>query len=247
MFDKAYLRAISRSVPIVDTNYNPNDAVTYRRHLNPDTERLVVIFPHWHGGGKPYEILARRFVKKGWSVLLYNFHDQILSAEDEKVEKSFDVIKQSVTRDLRELRQKHSYKTIHFSGISLGNVPLTMVAGEFRDFDSATLVVPGDNLALDMWHSMATQNIKKVLVNKHVNLKKLEKEWIKETPGDYVAYFAGKPVRICVSLADKVIRTPYQKHMIKIMSEAGARETVAIWRIGHVLSIARYCLIDRLP
>ncbi|MBI2589036.1 hypothetical protein HYW35_02435 [Candidatus Saccharibacteria bacterium] len=248
MFDWLYFHATHFKKHPLDSHYEPKQAITKRYFVShPSNQKLAVIFPNWHPSGKIYKVLRKRLHRRGWTVLYYEFHSQILMANEQLVIRSMQHIQKTVAAELCELSDKNRYRNIHLIGLSLGNVPLTMVSDNFSDFSGATLVVPGDDLAVDTWHSNVTQDIRKSFEDNHVGITKLDTDWKNEAPRDYVRNFTNKPVTIFMSLNDKVIRTRYQRKMVELITKSRARVDLKTSRLGHVLTIVRFCLAGPLP
>lgn len=247
MFDKLYYYATRIRKRSLDKSYTPDKAIIERTFVNTKAQKLVVIFPNWHDGGLLYSLLIKRLVKRGWSVLHYHFHPQILASDEEQVVKSFEYIQEKVATELDELLKSHHYSHIHLIGISLGNVSMAMVTDKFPKFDSTTLVLSGDDLAVDMWQGFMTQNLRKAFETGRIGITRLDKDWSGEVPKMYAKNFAGKKVTQIISLNDKVIRTRYQRIMEQALRNSGADLSVITTRLGHVLTIARFCLFGPIP
>lgn len=248
MFDRLYFNLEKRKQHKKDkSSFQPDHSVKSKEIITGDDNRLVVIFPHWHGRGWLYKILCSRLVRKGWSILLYDFDDRILSSDDKAVKKAFDNLATTVSKDINRIAKDKRYKEIHLMGLSLGNVPLMMSTPLVKAFHGATLVLPGDDLAIDMWHGMVTQNLKYIYQKKHIGLEKLDREWAAETPYKYLPYLSGKNIHIFISKSDKIIRSDYQKRMADLLIKTESTAKVSVWHIGHALSLARYCLFGPLP
>src|ERR1700733_8690445 len=127
MIDSLLYHLNRRKYLLIDPNYKPENAVLGRDIIKPHRERLVVLFPPWHGDGRVYRRLVQRLSKKGWGVVAYHFNKQILEAEDHIVVESYRQIQKQVVEDL-ELIVKDSHKEVRFIGLSLGNLALVLVA-----------------------------------------------------------------------------------------------------------------------
>src|SRR3989344_5510721 len=125
MVDLIYNIYSRRKDKPLDPNYKPHSAIIRRSLLNRHSDKLAVIFPGWHTHDFPTSILSRRLIKQGWAVLVYDFHDQILETDEDMVVESFRYIRDSIASELKKLEAR--YKQIHFIGISLGNVALSLV------------------------------------------------------------------------------------------------------------------------
>lgn len=246
MIDALYARySLKKEVPL-SAGYKASDAILGKQLINPNSAKLAVILPGWHNHpqGFPINKLTKRLAKNGWAVLVYDFHDQILEPDENLVVESFSYIRQSVAKDIERLAEKQKYTQIHLIGISLGTVPWALIADTFTDFTSATVVLGGDDLAIDMWHGIRTQHYRHEFEKLHVGIRKLDEEWQGIAPVNHLKHFAGKKVKVVMSLNDKFILTQYQKKLIDRLSRNGATVSVKNSRFGHALTIVRFCLFD---
>lgn len=245
MIDALYARWSRRKDIPVDPNYKPKNSIKHRKLINGHADKLVVIFPSWHTHNFPINTLAKRLKRKGWAVLLYDFHDQIMEPDEHIVVESFRYIRDSIADDVKKLEKQRGYKQIHFIGISLGNVPLTLVSDKFPGFSSATIVVGGDDLAIDMWYGLRTSSYREAFQKMHIGIRELDKEWQIVAPKNHVRHFAHKKIKIFISLHDKFVGTEYQKKLAEKILETGAEVNLKKSRLGHTLSIIRFCLFER--
>lgn len=245
MFDAIYASYSRKKDKLLDPQYKPSDSIKSKKLLNRNADKLAVIFPSWHTHNFPVNILAKRLKKKGWAVLLYDFHDQIMESDEDIVVNSFRYIRDSVANELKELEKRRNYKQIHFIGISLGNVPLTLVTDKFPNFSSATIVVGGDDLAIDMWHGLRTSGYRDAFLKMHIGIRKLDKEWQVVSPINHVRHFAHKKIKIYISLHDKFVGTEYQKKLAEKIQQTGGEVKIKKSHLGHTLSIVRFCLFEK--
>lgn len=230
---------------IIDPNYRPEQAVIGKELINSHQSRLMVLFPPWHGGGWFYARLIDRLSKKGWAVLAYRFNAQILEAEDKAVIESFRHIKRVIVADLETLPAAR-YHEIRLVGLSLGNVALAMVADGFAKFNSATIVVGGDDLAVDSWHSIRAIDIRRRFEREHIGITKLGKDWECIAPKNHVKNFLGKPVKLVISSRDRIILTKYQYSLARAIEAAGGFVSIKKSRVGHIPTTILFCLFGRL-
>jgi len=244
MVDSLYARYAKLRDRPLDKEYRPQDSIRGRILLNEHSDKLAVIFPGWHTHKFPVNRLAKRLVKKGWAVLLYDFHDQIIEPSDEIVEKSFRYVRDQISKELLDLNKKHEYQQIHFIGISLGNVSMALVAEGFTVFNSATFVVGGEDLAVDMWHGLRTLYLRDEFKKAHIGLRRLDKDWKDEAPMNHARRFAKKKIKFVMSKSDKFILPRYQIKLLEDIKNVGAEVELKTRRTGHLVTIVRYCLFD---
>lgn len=244
MIDALYARWSRKKDILVDPNYKPQNSIKHKRLLNSYADKLVVIFPSWHTHNFPINILSKRLAKKGWAVLAYDFHDQIIEPNEDMVADSFRFIRDTIASEIQNLTNKYKYQQIHLIGISLGNVPLALVADKLQNFTGATIVVGGDDLAIDMWYGLRTQNYRRAFEKLHISLRKLDNEWLEIAPANHVKSFANKKVKFVISLNDEFVMTKYQKKLADKIAETGADLTIIPKRFGHTVSIIWFCLFE---
>lgn len=233
---------VSRKDTVINPDFKPKDAIRSRKLLGGNQEKLVVIFPAWGAKGLLFEKLKKRYLKDGWAVLAYQFHDQLLEAQDETVVESFFYIQKTIANDLEKLQSKDNYKEIKFVGISLGNVAMNMVADRFHKFNEATVVVGGDDLAKDMWYGFRTSDIRQGFERQHISIKMLGKHWNKIAPKNHVRGFSGKKVIFLLAKNDMMILPKYQYSLANAVKEAGGEVAVKSTRFGHAVTIFRFCI-----
>lgn len=247
MIDSILIRRAYKNPRPVDITYKPEDSIVSKKFIDSKNHKLAVIFPGWHTHNFPVNILAKRLAKRGWSVLYYDFHDQILEPNDWTVKRSFDYIRDQITSDIESIVHQRAYRQIHFIGISLGSVPLGMVADKFKKFSSVTWVVGGEDLAIDMWHGLRTQDLRRDFEQVRIGLKKLAKDWDNLGPDHHLKCFKNKSVRLVVSKTDIVILAKYQYKLAEELNKIGAQTKINKRYTGHFMTILRYCLFSRLP
>ena len=244
MIDRLYAIYSYRKEKPLDPGYQATQAIRARKFLDSGNDRLVVIFPGWHTHNFPVNILAKRLVRKGWSVLVYDYHDQILEPEEKVVVESLRFLRDSACNDIKELVTKKPYRQLHFISISLGGVPLALVCDKFKHFTGVTAVVGGDDLAVDMWHGARTQHYRTAFEKMHIGIRRLAKEWDAIGPDHHLRHFKNKPVKLIISMHDTFIPTKYQNKLAGELSDAGAKVSIRHRRTGHLVTIVRFCLFD---
>ena len=225
-----------------DSNYNPSMAIESSKITNEASPVLTVLFPPWRGGEGAYDLLAKRLVKSGSAVLNYRFHRQILEANTSRVLESFSYIQESVVGDIKKLMDAHSYDKVNFIASSLGNVSMAKVAKEFKDFDTATMIVAGSNLARCTWEGSRTRAIRQAFEDQGIDEDALDAAWATIAPKSAASAFAGKSVRMIVSGTDSIIPSTYQQEMVEAVSPYAKELNIARTNTGHIATVARYCM-----
>lgn len=203
---------------------------------------MTVIFPPWHGGSKAIDILANRITKTGSAVLTFDFHDQILEPNVERVQRSFEHISNLASTAIRSLQKEFDYEHISLLGLSLGTASMALTAEALGNFDSATFVVGSSNLARSMWEGRRTQAIRKDLENQGCTADDLDEAWQNLAPQNHAHAFAGKDVRMILSRNDAIVPTYYQRELVNKFTNAGANVSGTFGRLGHYATAVNFCL-----
>jgi predicted peptidase len=231
MIDQWRVRRESNDMP--DPGYTPDHVMTDKALFNADASSLAVVFPIWHGGGIYHQTLVERLARQGVGVLDYKLHDQIIEPNIERVLESYSHLQAAMAEDLHRLHEEYNYRRIHFTGLSLGNVALSLVAQEFPNFTSATMVTPGSNLARSLWEGIRTQSIRRELSDQGYTAEELDEAWQPLAPKNYAGLFKDKAVNIVISTRDKVIPSVYQIEMLNALKKADAQLSTRLTSKGH--------------
>lgn len=225
---------------VLDPNYTPDQVITNRTLTKADASRLAVVFPIWHGGGRFHQALLDRLDRQGVGVLDYKFHDQIIEPNIERVLGSYAHLQATMAEDLHQLRDEFKYQKIHFTGLSLGNVAMSLVAKDFPDFTSATFVAAGSNLGRALWEGIRTQSIKRGLAEQGCTVDELDEAWRILAPMNYARQFKDKTVNAVISTRDRIIPTAYQKEMLAALENAGTKVSKRKTTKGHYYTVGTY-------
>ena len=228
-------------------DYTAAQAIRSKELVNPSGRHLTVLFPPWRGGEGAYDVLTRRLQRNGSAVLRYNLHPQILEPNADRVLASFAGIRDGVAEAVAKLQSSDRYAGTHLVAASLGGVSLGLVARQLADFTSATLVVPGSDLATGMWAGSRTRHIRQELERQGLNKEQLAARWADLAPAQAAPSFAGKEVRIITSTTDTIIPAWSQVEMVAAVRSYAPNTQVDTTRMGHIVSVARFCIAGPLP
>ncbi len=243
MFDKIYNRNAADTEVLYRPDYNPAHVVTASRLLNPDGQYLVAMFPPWHGGGRAYELLAKRLVNRDKAVFWLEFDDQILTHDADQVLQSFSQVQSQVANTLHGLADSGRYDRISLFAASLGTPSLAMTASVFNQFESAVMITPGSNLARCMWHGVRTRRVRQELEARGETLSHIDELWQPIAPVNHMEALRGKDVSVIVSDADKMIPTRYQNEYVEALVADGVSPSVYRSKCDHYGTIGRYCML----
>jgi pimeloyl-ACP methyl ester carboxylesterase len=222
-------------------SYTAEQAVVSSKLINETAPELMVIFRPWHGGGRVVGSLIKHLSTRA-AVLDYEFHDQIIEPNIERVPESFQTIGEKVSEDLDRLVAEYDYHAIHLVGMSLGSVALALAAKNYPDFSSSTLVVAGDNLATLMWEGARTRAIQQAFIEQGITKLTLDKAWQSIAPKNQAGAFKGKKVKMVISKKDRLLPTAGQFNLRDSLRMAGADVSCIYSSLGHSATISRFCL-----
>lgn len=223
--------------------YRPDMAFTLPSPLNPEADRLAVIFGPWNGGGRVVEAFASRLAFKGYAVQTILMHNKVLSANTSQVAESFACIRQSLAPALDRQIESRRYRQLWGVGISLGNVALSAVASDIsHSFDRVSMAVPGASLARSVWYGQRTQDLRLAIEANGQNLADLEASWADIEPVTHVEAFSNVPLKMLISNNDSIIPTAEQEALRNALDEAGANLTANYTPAGHYMAVGQFCL-----
>lgn len=231
---------------IFTASYRPEQAVTSRKFVNESGNNLHVLFPPWHGGGKPYEKLIERLASRGDAVLAYYFHDELLKPDIHIVQASYAYLQDVVSTELSAIVSSHDYRKVHLVALSLGNPALATVTAKFSAFDSVSLICTASSLARSMWFGSRTQHIKESLEHSGLCLADIEDAWQDIAPSTHLNALLDKEVSIVVSTTDRVIPTRFQMEFVNATKESNIYPDIKTTSVGHYTAITKYCLFDKI-
>lgn len=234
-------RGVRRNV-LSTPGYSPNNAVIDEQLITTGNDNMTVLLPPWHGGGKLYERLASRLMLSGNDVLAYDFHDDILKPDAQEVVDSFSQIQSRVAERLYTLRDRQRYQSIRLIAASLGTTILAMVASAFPNFDKATMVTPGSDLAKCMWNGIRTSHIRRAFESQGIGQTNLENAWVSLAPANQTSAMRGKDLSLVISKADRIIPTLFQEEYVDALRADAIKPNVINSYLGHYGTIARFCI-----
>ena len=246
MLDRLFIGNTPQEETLFRADYQPQDVAVSSEVINPDGNKLVALFPPWHGGGKPYDIFKHRMTSKNYAVLAFEFDDQQLTHDSDQVLNSFLTIAATSAEKLHALTDSRQYARVDLLGASLGTPALAMTASLFDRFDRATFITPGANLADCVWHGIRTQRVRRELEAAGETYDTINEKWQPIAPVNHTKVMEGKDVRILLSTTDKIIPAQSQAEYVSSLEKAGVNPSVSKSRLGHYGTIARYCLTGKL-
>ncbi len=182
-------------------------------------------------------------MKKGFSVLEYEFPKAILSSNWKFTLNYFNFIRKSVIKEIEKLKKEYRFQKIKITGVSLGCVNACMCADNNELINEILLIIPGHCLAESMWQGISTQQIRQEYENQKISLKELKNHWHILAPENNITNLKSKKVSIFLSKADKVI--PYYCGK-KLLEKAKSLKYNLFYKInnnlGHYLTALQFYL-----
>lgn len=208
-----------------------------------ESKKMVVVMPPWNGRFFYNFFLRRNLLKKGFSVLEYDFTKEILSTDWKFTRDSFEYIRRSVVKDVDIFKKKYGFLEIKMVGVSLGCCNAPMCANSSRHIDELLLVAPGHCLAECVWKGIATQAIKREYQNKGISLENLIGYWKTIAPVNNIDKMKDKKVCIFLSKTDSIIPFYSGKKLLKELRFLGVDVSCEINRnLGHYLTTVDFYL-----
>ena len=240
------IRSLRDSSGVFDKKLNLEDIIKERFSYVKNSEELFIIFPPW-GGRLYYNFFLRRLlIKKGFSVLEYEFPKEILSINWKLTLRYFNFIHKSVKQEVKKLKDRYKFRAVNVVGISLGCVNGCIYANKESLVKNLTLVVPGNSIAEIIWSSVGMQKIKKAFEDKNISLKQLKKYWSSLDPANNIGNLETKKISVFISRADKIVPFSSGKKLIDKLQSLQYRMSYEINdNLGHYLTALHFYISPR--
>jgi len=214
--------------------------------IQPGSNKLCVLLPPWHIVTPLWNHLQERLIKRGYSLLIYEASEDILSADGKHIQTKFKEIKDKAVKDIHDLQKQHTFKTIDVVGLSLGTCSALYVAISGITINNLVLVCPSEDLAEGIWTGIHTQKIRAQLEKDKKTLDDFRAEMkVMTMRRDYKMNV--KNVEILVSDADKVIPYNLGLDLAKSLQAKGISTKVRRYRHrGHYATVILFCLFGKL-
>ncbi|MDB5181866.1 MAG: hypothetical protein JWP13_629 [Candidatus Saccharibacteria bacterium] len=232
--------------PIENPAFTFSQSIIDMRLTNARGSYLTVIFPPWNGADRLIRILEGRLHRAGSATLTLALHGQILRPDIQGVIDSFTYIQEQVSLEIEKLQDKYAYEAIHLTGISIGTIPLSLVAQRTKHISKATFVVGGSRFAPSVWEGARTQGIRRAFEDKGVSLTELETAWSGLDPAMSATALKGRPVELYISETDTFVPTIYQDELVAALRDSGANVEEHRNKTGHAANIMTYCMKGKL-
>ena len=173
---------------------------------------IVILVPHWPAPTYFFN-LVEKTIPRNFGYLSYYYTRDLLNPNPSLTKKYFLSFINKIIHDLRELNRIKK-RNFYMYGHSLGGL-FCMIVADKIDIKKLVLIAPGYNLAECFWNGNKTQDLKKIMEQDGITLKKLKILW-KEISPDY--YFKNKAIKskYLIKLAKKDTIIPY-KNGVKLV------------------------------
>lgn len=192
-------------------------------HHVSGSKTLLVVIPGWNQKLSSGVLLNKHAKKLGLSILTYQFPGEILSDNKDFTKDCFEIINTRVRNDIKKYKAQYGFQKCHMLALSLGTSIGSVIYKNNEDINELTLVVPGENLARDMWFGWRTQHLRKSYERQGISLEDLEKDWSSlasennmPCPGTIVNIHYGKTDRIIPYRFSKTLATTLEKNAAKV-------------------------------
>lgn len=234
-------RSGSRERELGVREFNPEDAVARMELLDEGGENLIINFRPWHGGGEHEEGFERRMIAEGYDVVSIEVDERAINQDPHSVRESFEVVQGRAVSFLNSTVEAKEYKRKIIVAKSLGNVAASMtIIGGFDDFDGATFVVNGTELAGSLWFGKRTQHLRRAMEQNGHSLEDVRRHWKQLNSLNIVEALEGKEVEALVSSADEIIISSHQEQFARALARAGIDPVIKNTRLGHYPTIGFY-------
>lgn len=175
----------------------PNDLVQVRLFLKPDTDRVVVILPHWNAQPTSYYALARvlNFFDISAARLSLPYHDARRPAHTERADymvspnlgRTLHASQQSVVeiRALVGWLCQQGFRRIGIMGTSIGSCVGYLAFAHEPDIKVAVFNHVSNFFADVVWTGLGTRFVRRGL-EPHIGLDELRHYWLPISPHSYI-------------------------------------------------------------
>ncbi|MBI2821212.1 MAG: abhydrolase domain-containing 18 [Acidobacteria bacterium] len=175
----------------------PNDLVHARLFLKPQSDRAVVILPHWNAQPDSYVALARvlNFFDISAVRLSLPYHDMRRPAHTERADymvspnlaRTLHATRQAVVdaRSVVDWLRRRGFKRIGIMGTSIGSCIGYLAFAHDRQIQAAVFNHVSDFFADVVWTGLSTRFVRRGL-EPHIGLEELRYVWSPISPHSYI-------------------------------------------------------------
>ena len=230
-----------------NTNFTANEIQSFFIHKE-NSLTLKIILPGW-GDGFSWvtKVLVKRLSRKGFSCLAYSLPRTILPHNPNLALGIFNIVKESIKKDITNIKSQYNFKKIDIIAPSLGVVIACLIANGNKDITNTFFIVPGGCLASSLWDGVRTQRLKQIYETQGIDKEKLKKLWYSLAPQNNIGILSNKRIFIAISKSDKVIPYHFGKELADLAKKLYPNNTLVQENsyLGHYLTAIKYYLFDK--
>lgn len=211
----------------------------------PNSKTLVVCLPSWGQNLWSWGMAKAHITNSGASFLTYKFPREILSNQKDLTIECFEMINQTVRRDIKQLKEQYGFNYCVVAGLSLANSFASMVYKDNVDINEVVLVVPGENIARDMWYGCRTQHLRRSYVKQGISLEELDVAW-RGLSAEYNMPAPGTKISLHMARQDKVVPYWLSKSLSKTLEKNGFEVKTRVYYLcGHYVVSVLFLLFPQ--
>lgn len=210
----------------------------------PDSRILVLCLPGWGQKISGLQRLRKLASNSGASFLAYEFPRAVLSDDVECTKDMFYTISEIVRDDIAHLREEYSFDKCILIGVSLGCAMGSMIYKENPNVNEVCLIVPGENVARDVWEGCRTQHLRKSYERQGVTKQALEATWHDLAP-EHNFPTKETSLHLYFGSRDAVIPFNLSYELHKTLVARGFKTLTSILPFGHYVVAALFLLFPK--
>lgn len=229
-----------------NNNFTANEMQRFFIHKE-NSLTLKIILPGW-GDGFSWvtKVLVKRLSRRGFSCLAYSLPRTILPHDPNFAPGIFSIVKESIKKDITNIKSRYNFKKIDIIAPSLGVVIACLVTNDNNDITNTFFIVPGGCLASSLWDGVRTQRLKQIYETQGMDKEKLKKLWYSLAPKNNVSILSSKRIFIAISKSDKVIPYSYGKEFAELLKKLYPDTLIKEnLHLGHYLTTVKYYLLGK--
>jgi hypothetical protein len=212
------------------------------RVIIPNTDKLCILMPPWHIWDSLWSQVQKRLIKQGFSLLIYEASEDILSPDGKVVANQFREVKDAALRDVRELLATGQFNSVDVVGLSLGTGSALYLAISGIVINKLVLLCPSADMAEGIYTGIRTKKIRRTLEKDGKTYEDYRKEMHELTMRKPYGVNI-KEVDILLSEVDDVIPYRLGMELVESFRNRGLTVNVTNYRSrGHYVSFILFCL-----
>lgn len=206
---------------------------------NSDT--LIVCLPGWNQNLWTWGKVKKYSLESNASFLAYEFPSPILSDQFQLTKDCFEVVNQTVRRDIKDLKEQYGFSRCVLVGLSLASSYGSMVYKDNADITEVILIVPGESLARDMWYGCRTRHLRKSYEMQGIDLGQLEQYW-HDLASENNMPANGVKISLYFGSKDNVIPYKYSQTIKASLEALNYKPICSVYPMGHYHLIVKFLL-----